>query len=99
MEVEVTTPDKYELVGNYPNPFNPTTKIRYSIPEATSVKLTVYNSLGQEIIKLVNEEKEAGTYDVVFNSASVNREIPSGVYFYRIETPTYSKTMKMMLMK
>ena len=85
----------YCLYQNFPNPFNPTTKIKYKIPEFSNVKLTVYDVLGKEIKILVNEEKPAGNYAVEFNGTG----LPSGVYFYRIETAKYSDTKKFVLLK
>ena len=60
------TPAAYELAQNYPNPFNPSTTIRYSLPHTSFVRLTVYNTLGQQVAQLVNEQQQAGNHDVVF---------------------------------
>lgn len=86
----------YGLKNNYPNPFNPTTTIEYSIPERQNVRLIIYNSIGKEIAVLVNETKEAGNYKVNFN-ADVN--LPSGVYFYKIQAGSFSEVKKLMLLK
>jgi hypothetical protein len=88
-------PTVYNLSQNYPNPFNPTTNIEYSLPEASMVKLAVYNSLGQEVTNLVNEYKAAGKYSVDFNA----NKLPSGIYFYKIQAGNFNKTQKMVLMK
>ena len=88
-------PAAFELKQNYPNPFNPVTHIRYAIPQAAQVKLEVYNSLGQKVTDLVNEQKAAGQHVAEFNAS----ELPSGIYFYRITAGSYQKMMKMMLMK
>lgn len=85
----------FALFQNFPNPFNPATKIKYQISELSKVRLTVYDMLGREITTLVNEEKAAGLYEVEFNGT----ELPSGVYFYRIETGKYSDTKKFVLLK
>jgi hypothetical protein len=85
----------FELSDNFPNPFNPTTRIKYQIPELSKVKLTVFNLLGVKIATLVNEEKPAGVYEVVFDGTGLS----SGVYFYRIETGRYSDTKKLLLLK
>jgi hypothetical protein len=85
----------YELFDNYPNPFNPTTKIKYQLPELSKVKLTVYDVLGREVKILVNEEKPAGNYEVEFDGTN----LPSGIYFYRIETSKFSDTKKFVLLK
>ncbi len=89
---EITT---YELLQNYPNPFNPATTINYQIPEAGKVTLKIYNILGKEIATLVNEIQSAGNYKVNFNASN----LPSGVYFYKIDAGKFSNTRKMMLVK
>lgn len=88
-------PSTFRLYQNYPNPFNPRTKIKYQIPELSNIKLTVYDVLGREVRTLVNEEKPAGSYEAEFNG----KDLPSGVYFYRIETGKYSDTKKFVLLK
>ncbi|QQS36402.1 MAG: T9SS type A sorting domain-containing protein [Ignavibacteriales bacterium] len=95
VEVEVLTPAVYSLDQNYPNPFNPSTNIIYSIAEAGFVKLAVYDALGQEVKILVNEFIEGGQHDLSFDASS----LPSGTYFYKLETAKYSETKKMLLMK
>ncbi len=88
-------PINFELEQNFPNPFNPATKIRYEIPERSFVTLKVYDVLGNEVVTLVNEEKSAGDYEVEFNGTS----FPSGIYFYRLQADSYVKTKKMILLK
>lgn len=88
-------PKEYGLNQNYPNPFNPNTNIEFSIPKSGIVTLKIYNSLGQEISQLVNQNLSPGKYTVDWN-ASGN---PSGVYFYRIESDDFSQTRKMVLSK
>ena len=90
-----STPEGFYLYQNYPNPFNPTTKISYQIPEPSFVTLKVYDMLGNEIKTLVNEEKPAGSYRVEFNG----RELPSGIYVYKIQAGFFSQTKKMILLK
>ncbi len=85
----------FKLYQNYPNPFNPSTKIKYSVPESQSVKILLYDILGRELRTIINEYKRAGTYEVEFN-ADV---LPSGVYFYRILSESYSDTKKMLLLR
>ena len=94
-EIPNTVPKVYSLKQNYPNPFNPTTNIRFAIPDAGLVTLKIYNLLGQEVTTLVNEYKNAGTYNVDFNAVNLS----SGVYFYQINAGNYSDTKKMILMK
>jgi len=89
------TPTAYSLSQNYPNPFNPTTKIEYSLLEASNVRLAVYNNLGQEVASLVNEYQVIGKYIVDFNA----NNLPSGIYFYKIQAGNFNKTQKMVLMK
>ncbi|MGE5499363.1 MAG: glycoside hydrolase family 2 TIM barrel-domain containing protein, partial [Syntrophothermus sp.] len=93
--VQPALPQEYSLQQNFPNPFNPETKIGYSVPEYNHVKLSVYNVLGKEVAVLVNEMKPAGSYKADFSG----RSLPSGVYLYRLETGKFSQTRKMTLIK
>lgn len=86
---------EFSLEQNYPNPFNPSTKLTYTLPEATDIRLSVYNLLGQEIMVLENGLKNAGRHVVDFDA----RGMASGVYFYKLVTPNKSAVRKMMLMK
>ena len=88
-------PDKYELHQNYPNPFNPVTNIQFDLPKSGSVKLSVYNILGEEIETLHNGVLSAGSYKVDFNASSY----ASGIYFYRLETENFIAVKKFVLMK
>jgi streptogramin lyase len=88
-------PKDFGLSQNYPNPFNPTTKISFSIPSQTIVSLKVYDILGGEVATLVNEEKPAGTFEVIFNASS----IASGTYFYKLQVGSFFETKKMLLLK
>lgn len=81
--------------GNYPNPFNPATVIRYSIPEGGNVSLKVYDILGREVAKLVNEFQEAGTHSVEFNGSALS----SGIYFYELRSGNNVMIKKMLMMK
>jgi hypothetical protein len=85
----------YHLGENYPNPFNPSTKIKYQIPERTYVTLKVYDVLGNIVATLVSAETSAGSYEIDFNGTA----LPSGVYFYRLQTGSFVETKKMLLMK
>ena len=78
---------------NYPNPFNPSTTVSYSLPKTVSVLLRVFNALGQEIALLVNERKEAGYYQATWNA-----NVPSGIYFYRLQAGEFVETKKMILL-
>ncbi len=95
IEVDLGVPQKFELTQNYPNPFNPVTTIRFSILEATDVKLTLFNILGQEIKSLVNEYKEAGIYTINLNASDLN----SGIYIYKLEAGSFVQSRKMTLIK
>ncbi|MBN1446660.1 MAG: hypothetical protein JXA28_01915, partial [Bacteroidetes bacterium] len=97
-------PDGYALHQNHPNPFNPVTTITYTLPERSTVYLAVYNSMGEEISVLVNEEVPAGTHAVQWDSGNTRTNLPSGVYTYRIVAQSesgavYHEHRKMMLVK
>ena len=88
---------EYKLFSNYPNPFNPSTKISYSIKEEGLVTLKVYDVLGKEVATLVNEEQTSRSYTEVEFNASMH--LPSGMYFYQLKAGSYVETKKMILMK
>jgi probable HAF family extracellular repeat protein len=95
-------PTGYSLNQNFPNPFNPSTTISFSIPNEEFVTLKVFNSLGEEVAELVNETKSAGNYSVSFNASSHSgnvRNLTSGVYFYKISAGNFTETKKMILLK
>jgi exopolysaccharide biosynthesis protein len=95
LEVEIQ-PTAFELHQNYPNPFNPATVIKFSLPDVTEiVTIKVYDIIGNEIATLLNEQKPAGNYEVIFNA----EKIPAGVYFYRLNAGSYNQTRKMILIK
>jgi len=85
----------YKLYDNYPNPFNPSTSIKYSVPNTSDVKLEVFNLIGEKISTLVNEVKQPGTYEVTFSAGNLS----SGVYFYKISANEFSDVKKLMLLK
>jgi len=88
-------PTVFTLEQNYPNPFNPTTTIIYGLPEDSPVVIKIYDVLGAEIMKFTEEHKAAGYHKVIFNASN----LPSGIYFYRIQAGDYIETKKMILMK
>ncbi len=98
---DIIVPLETVLYDNYPNPFNPSTKINYSLKEAGIVSIKVYDILGSEVATLVNETKPAGTYEVEFNAS----QLPSGVYIYRMSVGSsgksggYTASKKMLLVK
>ncbi len=87
--------NEFGLAQNYPNPFNPTTTITYNLAKASNVRLVVYNTLGKEVVTLVNGQKAAGTYKAEFSS----NNLPSGIYLYKLSAGTYTEVRKMILMK
>ena len=88
-------PQAFSLLQNYPNPFNPSTYISYNIPNSSLVTLKIYDILGKEIATLVNESKQAGSYNVQFDASNIS----SGVYFYSIQAGDFFESRKMILMK
>jgi photosystem II stability/assembly factor-like uncharacterized protein len=95
IEVDIRGVDEYALEQNYPNPFNPTTMIGFGVREKSNVRITILNSIGEELAVVLNEEKEPGYHQIEFNAA----HLPSGVYFYRIQAGNFVQTKKMILMK
>ncbi|MEW5994810.1 MAG: FlgD immunoglobulin-like domain containing protein, partial [Candidatus Zixiibacteriota bacterium] len=95
-----TLPGEYQLANNYPNPFNPETQISFSLPTATEVNLSVYNILGQHVVTLASGAFEAGTHQVMWDGTDESGDkVTSGIYLYRLETPEYLETKKMVLLK
>ncbi|MFA6541360.1 MAG: T9SS type A sorting domain-containing protein, partial [Bacteroidota bacterium] len=95
VETTPRIPRSFVLEQNFPNPFNPATTIRYQIPSADEVSLTVYDVLGKEVAALVNGVQTAGVHTVPFYGTRLS----SGVYFYRLRTPSFTETKKMVLIK
>lgn len=95
IEVDIDAPAVFALEQNFPNPFNPTTSIKYSIPADQRVKLNVYNLLGENVMTLVNGTQKAGQHEVRFDASN----LASGIYFYKLEAGSHSSIKKMMLMK
>jgi hypothetical protein len=88
-------PTEFLISQNYSNPFNPSTRIRNSIPKSSSVTVKVFDVLGNEVETLVNEEKPVGNYELNFNASGLS----SGIYFYRLRAGTFVETKKMILIK
>jgi hypothetical protein len=95
IEVDVNGPLTFDLAQNYPNPFNPSTNIKYSVPESGNVKLSVFNTVGEEVAVLVNGFSESGFFEVSFNAY----DLPSGIYLYKLQSANSVQTKKMMLLK
>jgi hypothetical protein len=99
------SPDRFYLFQNYPQPFNPSTKIRYQIPKSSFVSIKVFDALGREVATIVNEEKKTGSYEVEFSTKGGSvaggdaYNYSSGIYFYTMKTSGYVETKKMILLK
>lgn len=93
--ISTVIPTEHKLYTNYPNPFNPVTKIKFEIPRDEFVKITVYDLSGKAVSELVNERLKAGVYETDFNGSNLS----SGTYFYKIETNNFVETRKMVLIK
>ena len=93
--VELYSVQNFQLYDNYPNPFNPTTTISYNLYNSTNIKIEIYNTLGQRISELVNLNQQAGFHRTSFDASG----LPSGIYIYKISTPYYSESKKMILVK
>ena len=91
----LSIPTHYSLAQNYPNPFNPSTKIEFSLPRATQATLSIYDLLGREVQTLLNKELAAGYHEITFDAIN----LPSGIYFCRMESGDFNQTKKMVLMK
>jgi uncharacterized Ntn-hydrolase superfamily protein len=94
-EGAVSVPAMFLLNQNYPNPWNPSTTIRYALPHTSFVMLTVYNTLGQQVSQLVNERQSAGYHDVILNGEG----LASGVYYYRLQAGDFVQTKKLVLLR
>jgi len=94
-EISGNLPQTFSLEQNYPNPFNPSTKINFSVPVEGLVSIDVFNSIGQKVTTLVNEQMNAGNYSVDFNAVN----LPSGIYFYKLQAGSFAETRKMLLLK
>ncbi|HVO72607.1 MAG TPA: T9SS type A sorting domain-containing protein, partial [Ignavibacteriaceae bacterium] len=94
-EDKLIKPQAFLLNQNFPNPFNPSTKINYSVPHTTFITLKIFDILGREVAALINEEKPAGSYEIEFDGANLS----SGVYFYQLQAGDFVETKKMVLLR
>ncbi len=100
LETTITLPEKFTLEQNFPNPFNPETNIKYSIPEATHVSIIIYNAFGQKVTELVNLERDAGLHNVTWHGIDMyGNAVSSGIYFYQMNAGKFSAIKKMIFIK
>jgi len=92
---EIGIPHEFSLAQNHPNPFNPSTTIRYGLPQRSYVVITIFNTLGQEVATLFPGEKEAGYHEVKFDASGLS----SGVYLYRLQAGNFVQTRKLGLVR
>ena len=98
--VSIGAPKDYKLYNNFPNPFNPSTKIAFELPKASHVKLVIYDVVGREVVQIADGDYPAGYSELTWNGLNRNGEqVSSGAYFYRISTDKWSKVMKMLSLK
>lgn len=97
---ETATPQTFGISQNFPNPFNPDTKIEYSVARKSHVNISVFNILGQSVATLIDEEIEAGVHEVIWDGHNDNgSQVASGIYFYKMDTDEFVRTRKMVLMR
>jgi hypothetical protein len=94
-DLVIFEPKKYELYQNFPNPFNPVTKINYQLPKNNHVELSIYNLLGQKIVTLIKKQQEAGSHQVEWDAS----QFSSGVYIYRLISGKFIAVKKMILLQ
>lgn len=95
IEIDIAIPNKFNLEQNFPNPFNPSTTIKFALPQKSNVTITVYNSIGEEVQVLLNNFMDAGYHQVNFNTSG----LASGIYFYTLKAGNFIQTKKMILLK
>ncbi|MEE9465891.1 MAG: T9SS type A sorting domain-containing protein, partial [Candidatus Neomarinimicrobiota bacterium] len=95
-----TAPELFILHQNYPNPFNPSTTIQFDLPVAVDIRIVVYDLLGREVVRLLNQHLEPGYHQLVWNGLDRRgRPVPTGMYIVRMATPEYIRSIKMLLLK
>ncbi|NOX65139.1 MAG: T9SS type A sorting domain-containing protein [Chlorobi bacterium] len=100
-KVKSNLPEEYSLEQNYPNPFNPSTKIKFNIPKDSNVKLEIFNIIGERVVTIIsNKEYKPGSYTVTWDGTNqFGRQVPSGVYLYKLSAGQFSSVKKMMMLK
>ena len=99
-DLEILRPVSFVLEQNYPNPFNPSTTIEFTLPVSSRVTLTVYNLLGEVVIKLLDDVLPTGRQNVIWDGKDgKGASVASGIYWYRLEAADYQATRKMILLK
>ena len=99
-KVEVRLPREFRLHQNYPNPFNPETTIKFDLPRSSHVRILIYNTLGQVVRELVNDERKAGYHKVLWNGRdNFGNQVSSGMYILRIVAGEYRTAKKMILIR
>ena len=97
---EGLTPSEFYVSANYPNPFNPSTQIRYALPEQSKVTIVIYNMLGGKVRTLVNDYQDAGYRNILWNATNdIGAPVSAGMYIYTIQAGEFRKTRKMVLLK
>jgi hypothetical protein len=94
-DAEAVLPNEFSLAQNYPNPFNPSTSIAFTLPHRSDVSIAVFDLMGREVARLASGTMDAGVHEVTWRAA----DVPSGVYFYRMEAASFKATRKMVLVK
>ena len=97
---DIEIPTKYSLNQNFPNPFNPTTQISFDLPKQSQVTISIFNSAGQLVRRLVNSDYEAGSHNIVWNSRDdLGKPVANGLYLYTIRASGFVRTKKMVMLK
>jgi hypothetical protein len=100
LNADVGIPESFALHQNYPNPFNPSTTLKFDLPAATKTRIVVYNILGREVVHLANRQMPAGFHEITWHGRDAHgRGVPSGMYIILMETPEYTHSIKMILLK
>ncbi|HMQ99313.1 MAG TPA: T9SS type A sorting domain-containing protein [Ignavibacteria bacterium] len=98
--ISYEVPERFELTQNYPNPFNPVTRFKFSLPKESDVQIVVFDIMGRVVSVLANGKYNAGKYEVDWNGTnSMNNQVASGVYFYKIVAGSYTDVKKMIMLK